>query len=289
MTLLNSKNLDTELNAFMDDYQKATSIFNNFFGTLAMLAHDSLLEAVDLYEDTPAYRQKVKYWLKKNQEQWRRYWALVKFVFDDRYTLYMDYLMQTTKAIDPDVRKLHLALSACLANNGIKDNGRMAWLYVYDLLTHQMVSAFSRFVGNIKRETGRQRLADAFEWSNPQHTASISEELIKAVNPRVDIPISDNVELSMEIIAKHIMSHKYQDTAALTVLEYDDHKDYREHLDVNLDDYKAQMAAEEEAARRANEDYWRKKTEKKKKAREETQTAEHLAEQLSNKFKVTRL
>lgn len=285
--LLSVKNVDVTNATLMEDYNNATSIFNNFFGTMAQIATDSFHEALDIYEeDKKVYRFQCKKAFKALEKELNIFWRNVDWLFEEKKYVYIDYLARTTKALDSDVRKLYLAISMSLANTGVKDNTRLAWVYVCDLIIHQMLSSYRRFVDGVVEATKNPRLRDTFKWADPTHLANLSTDLINSLHT-LHVPMHDNVGLAMDIIAKHIMSPTWQDNAALEVLEYEDHADYRQALAPVIEEYKERREQKEREERKAAEKYKQRKA--RERASQQAMPRQDVAETLSQKFKVSHL
>lgn len=285
--VLSPANVDLQNATFMRDYNAATSTFNDFFGPMMMVAHNAMLEAWDLYEESG--KKHIIRPMKRALQQFDRFWAAVKFIFEGKHGIYIDFCIQLTKQVDDDVQKLYLAFASALANDGVNDNRRMAWLYVSDLLLHNILHTYRQFLEGVTRETGNGRVAATFSWANPGLLTDCSERTIKSAHG--DLPINDNINLALEIIARKINSARLQDDAAMTVIAYQEHGQYREEWAEGIQLYKDKRAAEEAAEQAAKEAYQRKIAESKarrKKAVEETLTADHAAELLSQKFSVRR-
>lgn len=288
MRLLNKNNVDKE--AFWNDYQKATSVFNGFYGILAQCANDALNEAADAYEGTPEYRYNVKRTFKRAQEAWGRLWMTVKDLFEEKYTVYVDFVNQAVGSMQGDMTHLYLAVHQSLLRQNVPDADRKAWVYAADLLTHQLQAIYVRFVGEIVKETGKPLLGDAFKWADPQHLSVIAHELVKSI-ATCDVLMDDNVALSVQIIAQKAVSGDRQDEAAIKALDLGGNEAWRESMAENIEKYHQHKAEKEMQAQEANDSYWRereKQRQRTRRGREETLTADAMAEKLGEKFNVKR-
>ena len=79
------------------------------------------------------------------------------------------------------------------------------------------------------------------------------------------LELAEDVLLALEIIERHLVSHKYQDTAAMKTLSMEDYKTYHDELADDLAYFEKRMADEEREQREANEAYWRRKEEEARK------------------------
>ena len=287
--LLSEVNVECRRESFMRDYNVATSVFNNFFGTMAMLAHNAMLEAYDMYEGSPIFRRNVKYWFGQTQASWERFWKLVDIIFEDKRNLYMDYLVQTTGAIQPDVVKLYYSVGQSLMRQKIDDTARLSWVYVSDIVVHYMLTAYRRFLEDIDRETGRE-LSAAFRWADPARLVSCTGELVKALYGK-DVMMDDSVELGMRIIANHVMSPDWQDEAAMAAANHEEHAEFRAQMSECIAEYEEHCRQREKEEAQANEAYWEKveaERRRRRQGRQETLTADQTAERLEGKYKIKR-
>ena len=285
--LLSSKNVATiQSEQFMADYKELTTVFNNFYGPITMCAHSALCEAYDLYEGTKAYRFGVKRLFKEAKQSWREWWAKVKFIFEDRYELYMDYVIQTHEALEPDVMKVYWGVNNSLKRAKTKDADRLAWMITADILTHKVKACHQTFLQEVRQKTSAAILANAFEWADITHLVTVTRDLAHLLHPR-DVTLGEDVELGLEILFTHSVNTRLQDEACVNTLTMDEHWDnadeeVKQSVRNTVEHWRKEDAAKQEANRR----YWEEK--KRKKARKPPISGKAIADKLSERFKVTR-
>ena len=296
MRLLNDRNVYTgaaqmkACAAFMVQYNNATSIFNNFYGTLSMLANNAFTEGMDSYEGSSVYKFQIKKMFIRISSEWDQFWAMVKYIFEVKYALYIDYITQTTADLQPDLQKLYLAVDASLLRQGIPDHDRRAWLYTADILTHELVKSHQSFCRDLVRESHVPNFGDAFKWADLDHIRRHTHELVRAICP-VDITMDDNVHLAMQILGQRITSEERQDEAAMKTYDRKEHAEWREDAADRIEAYlqhKEELQREKERERQCEIERRKERSRQGRQGRREFLTSDKAAEILSEKFKVRR-
>lgn len=289
--MLNSQNVDVMGATFMKHYMAATQVFNGFYGTMSMIANNALTEAADAYEGTKVYKHDVKKAFKDAIKSWSIFWGRVRYLFEEKHEVYIDFISQAVKDMETDIQKLYIAVHQSLLRQRIPDADRKAWLYSADILTHELNAIFARYLEGLVKETKLPKLAETFMWADPQHVTRQTHDLLKRLCP-VEITMDDNVTLAMQVIATKALSSERQDAAAIRALEYDCNENYREKLSKDIERYKEHIAEKEREKREANEAYKRKKEQeqaRRKRSKSETLTGEQIASRLGDKFNVKRI
>lgn len=288
--LLSSKNVEFSGKKFMENYSAATSVFNGFYGSMARCANNAFNDAQDAYEGTKEYRMQTKKMFQDCTKAWDKFWRMVRFLFEDKYYVYMDFINNAVDGMDIDMQKLYFVVHSLLLKMNIQDTERRAHLYVADIMMHQLYAVYKRFLVGIVKETGQPRLADTFTWADLSHVESLTHDLLRRLCP-VDIEMDDNILLAVQIIAQKAFSGERQDEAAIKALEYKGNEMHREAMKEDIEEYKKHIAEVRRERKEANEAYARKKEEerkRKRRSREEMMTADAIADKLANRFKVTK-
>ena len=296
MQLLNDRNVYTgaaqmrACEAFMEQYNSATSVFNNFYGTLAMIANNAFTEAMDWYEGTNVYRFQIKKMFLRTSSEWSQFWMAVKYIFEAKYALYIDYITQTTSDLQMDLQKLYLSVDASLLRQDIEDHDRRAWLYTADILTHELVKSHHSFCDDLVKHSHVPNFDDAFKWADLDHIRRHTHELLRAICP-VDITMDDNVCLAMRILGQRITNEERQDEAALRTYDMQEHTEWRKDAADRIEAYlqhKEELQREKERERQCEIERRKERSRQGRQGRREFLSSDKAAEILSEKFKVRR-
>lgn len=274
--------------AFMEQYNSATSTFNNFYGTLAMMANNAFTEAMDSYEGTPMYRFQTKKMFKKISKEWDQFWAMVRFIFEAKYALYIDYITQTTGDLQPDLYKLYLSVDASLLRQDIPDHDRRAWLYTADILMHELVKSHRSFCESLVKMSHVPNFGDVFKWASMDHVRRHTHELLRSISP-VDIYMDDNVHTAMMIIGQRVTNGERQDEAALRTYNREEHAAWREDAEDRIEAYlqhKEEVRQEKEKEKQEEMKRREERARRRRQGKREFLGADAVAERLGEKFKV---
>lgn len=286
MQMLTDRNIDTQKKAFMEKYNRATSVFNNFFGPLMLAADNAFHEALDAYEGTPAYRFKVKQNFKRVEAAYNKWWGDVRTLFEDRYHIFIDYCTTAVGQIESDTQKLYWCVKSSLMKMGNEDSSRLAWVVASHLLTVHAVAAHKRFCEDILNETNMPLLPQCFAWADPVHLEHISHDLLDSLCPSDVIRLNEDAVLALGIVCKRLVSHEWQDRAAVATLYLDDYKQQREELAEDIEYYEQREEERRRAEAEANEAYYQRKEEERR--RKEAAGIDYT-EILATKYNVRRL
>ena len=139
---------------FMEAYHRATGVFNNFYGPLLMTANNAFNEAFDLYEGTPKFRFQVKKAFKNAAKEYDKFWACVRFIFDDRYSVYVDYCATAVEQVWQDVMKLYWVVRGSLLKQDKPDTERLAWVFTSHLLITEAKKLHAKWCISIAEQSG---------------------------------------------------------------------------------------------------------------------------------------
>lgn len=296
MRLLNDKNVYVNADQLMankvfeEQYNAATSVFNNFYGALAMAANNAFTEAMDSYEGSSVYRFQVKKMFLRISKEWDKFWVDVRVIFEHKYSLYIDYISQSIADIQPDINKLYLAVDNSLMMQKIEDHDRRAWLFVADLITHELVRSRKAFVEDLVNHTHNQVLGETFDWADVEHIRRHTHELLRSIC-KTDIYMTDDVHLAMKVIGRRVTDAERQDEAALRTFNYDEHEAWREDAADRIEAYlqhKEEMAEEKEKAKQAEIKRREEWSRRRRQGKREFLSSDAVADKLGEKFKVTR-
>ena len=256
------------------------------------MAAMAVIDAYDLMEETPMFRQGVKRSMNKAKKVVDMYTKSLKEAYGKKYSLFVDYANQFSNAMNDDVERLRNAIVLAMGKHGVRghEQTKAALLLALHLCdnAHELHDGYMsacRKTGVLPEFISAFSYADmgkAYHWLN-----EAAEAVIDMTDEQRDAYCKEpSIKAGLDILNLYILKDGELDYRKIGYMALDALDMDREHYGKDADKAREDLA---EIDRR--HEAWleaQRAAEEAEKEKEQRAHANNMAEMLKSKFKVTR-
>lgn len=212
---------------------RCCSLYYLMMGSIYNTVQTAMIDARDVIQDTPLYRQQIKQNIRKALKKYDELNNKIKQALDDKYQLWLDTTDRADEIYQPHVFKLSMSINAFLLKNNYPNHEVISKMETARILADIANKTFTRMFQFFRQSLGFS-LETAFTGGD---FADILFWWGKATKPlfntphSTDINLNDdpNISLAVEIIMQKMQDHNVLNMAGNYALHRN--PDQWKHLD----------------------------------------------------------